>query len=115
MLTRQEFTSAAREVQGNFMAYFTQMAGFKSYVQTAVLAVLTPAELSDVAISRLNQDVIDKLSHIAYGAWLRSNPSASNLYCAAMAVATIIKEYEWGTQYLTGDGLWDIACRIQKG
>ena len=31
-----------------------------------------------------------------------------------MAVATIIKEYDWGIQYLFGDGLWDIANRIQK-
>ena len=33
-------------------------------------------------------------------------------YCAAMAVGTIIKEYEWGTQYLTPDGLYELATRI---
>jgi len=31
-----------------------------------------------------------------------------------MAVGTIIKEYDWGTAYLIGNGLWNMASKIQN-
>lgn len=113
MVTKQEFNVAAKEVAGNLMAYFQQLVGYKSYAQQAVLNVATPQEISDIRNSRINQGLIDKLARIAKRQWVSSG-DAHSLYCAAMAVATIVKEYEWGTQYVSGEGLWEIANRIQN-
>lgn len=49
--------------------------------------------------------MIDKLCRLAKRKWSVTKDSGS-LYCAAMAVATIIKEYGWGTAYLAGEGFW---------
>lgn len=73
----------------------------------------TRSELEDVRDSRLNQRMIDKLCKLAKGEWTLSCDTQS-LYCAAMYVATIVKEYDWGTRYLIGDDLWEMAQRIQN-
>ena len=113
MISRFQFDSVVSNAASNLMAYLPKMILFKSTVQNDVLNVITPKERDDVRYSRLNQSLIDKLCRIAHREWLQC-PDAESLYSAAIAVATIIKEYEWGTQYLLGDGLWEIADRIQK-
>ena len=113
MLTKQEFDLAAKSVVSNMASVLPKMISSKSYIQKAVLNVATRQELEDVRDSRINQGLIDKLCKIAKNEWLLS-AYAQSLYCAAMAVATIIKEYDWGTQYLFGNGLWEMAQRIQN-
>lgn len=112
-LTKQEFDFAAKTVVSNFAVALPKMISYKSYIQRAILDIATNRELEDVRDCRINQGMIDKLCRLAKNEWMLSS-DAQSLYCSAMAVATIIKEYDWGTQYLIGDGLWEIAQRIQN-
>lgn len=111
MITKQEFTQASEQVRMNLATAMPKMIAYKSYVQLAVLDKASQQELEDVRDCRINQGMIDKLARIAASQW-RTERSAFNLYCAAMAVATIVKEYDWGIQYLTSDGLYQMAERI---
>lgn len=112
MTTRQDFNIASQKVLSNFSEVLPKMIGYKSYIQREILNLATRQELADVRDCRINQGMIGKLCRLAKQEWSYSGDTVS-LYCAAMAVATIIKEYDWGTQYLIGDGLWEIANRIQ--
>ena len=113
MITKQEFDYAKRKVASNTGIFLPKMISYKSYVQRAVLNVASAKELADVRDCRINQNMIDKLCTIAKREWLLSR-DAESLYCAAIAVGTIIKEYDWGPRYVTGDGPWEIGQRIQN-
>lgn len=113
MITKQEFDLAAKQVLADVSNVLPKMTSYKSYIQRAVLNQATQKEMEDVRDSRVNQGMIDKLCRLAKNEWLLSG-DAKSLYCAAMAVATIIKEYDWGTQYLVGNGLYEMATRIQN-
>lgn len=113
MVTKQEFDIGAKQALTNISDILPKMITYKSYLQRTILNLATQKELEDVRDSHINQAMIDKLCRLAKNEWTLSGDSNS-LYCAAMAVATIIKEYEWGTQYLIGDGLYEIANRIQN-
>lgn len=113
MITKQEFDFAAKSAVSTLVAVLPKMISYKSYIQKAILNVASCQELEDVRDSRINQGMINKLCKLAKNEWLLSG-DAQSLYCAAMAVATIVKEYDWGIQYLIGDGLWTIALKIQN-
>lgn len=113
MITKQEFDLASKSVMTNLSTILPRMINYKSSVQTKVIDLASRQELEDVRDRRLNQGMIDKLCALAKDEWLLSR-DAQSLYCAAMAVATIIKEYDWGTEYLSGNGLWEMANRIQN-
>lgn len=113
MIQKHEFELAAKEVGANFSAVFPKMVAYKSNIQREVLDIASRQELEDVRDCRINQSMIDKLARLAKRHWAVT-PDATSLYCAAMAVATIVKEYDWGTSYLVGDGLWQMANRIQN-
>lgn len=113
MISKQEFNLAAKSVKNNFAAMLPKMISYKTYIQQSILNLATNAEMEDVRDGRINQNMIDKLCKLAKREWLLSR-DADSLYCVAISVATIIKEYDWGTQYLIGDGLWEIAQRIQN-
>lgn len=113
MITKQDFDLAAKSVLSNFSAVLPQMISYKSYIQKEILNIATSKELEDVRDCHINQGMIDKLCKLAKNEWLISS-DARSLYCVAMAVATIIKEYDWGTHYLVGNGIWEIAQRIQN-
>ncbi len=112
MITTQEFNQAAQKVRSDFASALPKMISYKTRVQRAILPYLGEKELADVCDCRINEGVIDKLCELAKDEWACSGDAVS-LYCAAMAVATIVKEYDWGTHYLVGDGLWQMANRIQ--
>lgn len=111
MITKQEFDLAAKQVLSDFSRVLPKMISYKSYIQREILNLASQQELEDVRDSRINQGMIDKLCCLAKREWLLS-ADAISLYCAAMAVATIIKEYDWGTRYLVGNGLYEMATRI---
>lgn len=113
MITKQEFDLAARQVLSDFSSVLPKMIGYKSHIQRDIINIASQTELEDVRDSRINQGIINKLCRLAKREWQLSG-DAKSLYCAAMAVATIIKEYDWGTQYLVGDGLYEMATRIQN-
>lgn len=89
------------------------MIGYKKFVQEKVIGMATRKELEDVRDCRINQGMIDKLVKLCRTA-MGGATDFQSLYCGAMAVGTIIKEYEWGQQYLTPDGLYDLATRIDN-
>ena len=111
MITRQDFDKEANAVRINFIAALPKMINYKKFVQVKVLDIATRKELEDVRDCRINQRMIDKLVKLCKTA-MGGARDAQSAYCAAMAVGTIIKEYEWGTQYLTPDGLYELATRI---
>lgn len=113
MITKQDFDSTAKSAISNFATVFPKMISYKSSIQKAILDIATRQELEDVRDCHVNQGMIDKLCKLAKNEWLLSRDACS-LYCLAMAVATIVKEYDWGIQYLVGDGLWEMAQRIQN-
>lgn len=113
MITKQEFDLAAKQVLADLSSVLPKMISYKSYIQREILNQATQRELEDVRDSHINQNLIEKLCCIAKNEWLLSG-DAKSLYCAAMAVATIVKEYDWGTQYLVGNGLYEMATRIQS-
>lgn len=113
MITKQEFDIATKSARANLALVLPKMVSYKNYIQKAVLDIATPQELADVRDCRINHVMIDKLCQLAHQEWVQS-PDATSLYCAAMAVATIVKEYEWGTQYLISNGLWEMAQQIQN-
>ena len=113
MITRLEFEQAAKNARQELSIALPKMIGYKKSIQVEVLETATPQELSDVVACRLNQGLVEKLTSLAHDMWMNDRTPLS-LYCASMAVATIIKEYEWGLYYLTADGLYEIATRIQN-
>lgn len=112
-MTKQEFELASINVASNLLDALPLMIDCKIYLQRAVIDIATEKELEDVRDCKINQGMIDKLCRLAKRKWISSGNPIS-IYCAAMAVATIVKEYDWGTQYLIGDGLWQMADRIQN-
>lgn len=113
MITKQEYDIATNQILSDFATALPKMISYKSSIQREILDIATQKELEDVRDCRINQNMIDKLCRLAKRRWQPSG-DAKSLYCAAMAVATIIKEYDWGTDYLVGDGLWRMADRIQN-
>lgn len=111
MITRQEFDKGAAAVRTNLMATLPRMVRYKNLIQTGILDIASRKELEDVRDSRLNQGMIDKLARLCKKV-MDGACDAESVYCGAMAVGTIIKEYDWGDSYLTPDGLYDLAIRI---
>ncbi|MDL2244258.1 hypothetical protein LJC54_01965 [Parabacteroides sp. OttesenSCG-928-J18] len=113
MITKQEFELATKEIFSNFSAALPKMTSYKSYVQLAILDIATQQEMEDVRDCHINQSMINKLARLAKGKWMLIG-DAQSLFCAAMAVATIVKEYDWGTYYLKDNGLFEMANLIQN-
>ncbi len=113
MVTKQDFNTAVKKIATNLASALPMIIGYKNYIQRAVIDIASRKELEDVRDCKINQGMIDKLCRLAKGEWEKSG-DAQSLYCAAMAVATIVKEYDWGSRYLIGDGLLEIADRIQR-
>lgn len=113
MIPREEFNLAAESVRANITVAFPEMIAYKSSIQLEVLKIANPHEIEDVRDGRINQELMDKLCRLAKDLW-DAKGDVTSLYCAAMAVATIVKEYGWGTQYLIGDGMWTLAQQIQN-
>ena len=65
-------------------------------------------KLLDIKHSIKNHYVINKLAKIAARHY-KETPNNEALFCLSMTLATIIKEYEWGTEYLTPNGLCTLA------
>lgn len=111
MISKDEFDKAAIQVKTNITSILPQMIAYKTLIQNEILNVATQQELHDVVSCRINEGMIDKMADIAHREW-RKKGDAVSLYCVAMAVATIVKEYDWGVKYLVGDGLFVLATRI---
>lgn len=108
--TKDDFTAVSRSIAPGSLLLQTAIS-FKSSIQREIIPLLTSDQMMDVKYSRKNEDVVKMLIHLGYRKY-SANPTIENLYCASIAVATIVKEYEWGMEYLIGDGLYKLAKRV---
>ena len=90
---------------------FLMARAFKTEIQNEIISQITQEEKSDIKYSRYNENVVDKLVKLGAEKFATYN-SVESLFCAAMSVGTIIKEYEWGIQFVVGDGCYQMARRI---
>lgn len=84
---------------------------FKTGIQNEIVTQLTQEEKYDIQYSKYNENVVNKLVILGAQKFAGYN-SIEALYCAAMSVGTIIKEYGWGIQFVTGNGCYEMARRI---
>ena len=115
MITKEEFNRAEQNVKLSFTTYLPDMISYKKHVQTAILDMTTPDEMKDIVLCKYNDNLVCKLVKLAHDQWKGKGGDTNSLYCAAMAVGTIIKEYDWGTKYISPDGLYEMAKRIYEG
>ena len=64
--------------------------------------------MQDVVLSRKNENTIRKLIQIGQKCY-NENPTEERAYMIAMSIGTIIKEYGWGVDYISGSGLCQLA------
>lgn len=95
------------------MPLLMKMIPLKSAIQKDVLPLLTSQEEVDIACSRKNEQVINKLAKLASFHY-RQSPNNETMFCLCMSVGTIIKEYEWGLEYIKPDGMFELAQKIYK-
>lgn len=110
MLTLNNCRIVQANVQSNFQRYLPSMIKFKSEIQTDV--DLTELETLDLIACRLNMNVVRKLTALGRAHFASSDRSDEILYCICMAVGTIIKEYDWGTYYISPEGICELANMI---
>lgn len=112
MVTQSDYSNIAESIRGNVTSALPKMIEYKTYLQRNVLDIATCKELEDVKSGTFNGSLMTKLIILAKSRW--QSGSTEDLYCLAMSVATIVKEYDWGTQYLSEDGLYSLAMQIQN-
>lgn len=110
--SRQQFQEVTAEVTKNMLAYLPEMIAYKKTIQVAVLDIATAQELFNVRDCIYTQSLVDKLINLARNMWIDKKGDNKSLFCAAMAVGTIIKEYEWGTRWAASEGVYEIASQI---
>lgn len=112
MVTQSDFSDIAESIRGNLSSALPKMIEYKTYLQSNVLDIATYKELEDVRDGTFNGSLMTKLIMLAKSRW--QSGATEDLYCLAVSVATIIKEYDWGTQYLRESGLHSLAKQIQN-
>ena len=112
MVTQSDFSNIAESIRGNLSSALPKMIEYKTYLQRNVLDIATYDELEDVKNGTFNGSLMTKLIILAKSRW--QSGSMEDLYCLAMSVATIIKEYDWGTELLSDEGLFSLAEKIQN-
>lgn len=112
MANLHEFSATAENVRNKLSSALPKMIDYKTYIQRNVLDVATSEELADVSNEIFNPSLLNKLILLAKSKW--QSGTSEDLYCLSMAIATIIKEYGWGTEYLNNEGLYRLAVQIEK-
>ena len=102
------FTSEEAAAYSKNISLVVKMIPYKTSIQNEIIPQLTQQELLDIKHSIKNYYVINKLAKIAARHY-KETPNNEALFCLSMTLATIIKEYEWGTEYLTPNGLCTLA------
>ena len=113
MLNSSNYLSIQASVIGNFGKYMPIMMQFKSSIQRTIIPMLSTDELQDIKDCRLNMEVIGKLVNIGRIQYQQfAEHSDEILYCLCMAIGTIIKEYDWGTEYIQQSGMCILSRKI---
>lgn len=115
MLTSANYQTVQRNVTSNFLRYFTLMRSCKTVLQNEVIPLLSLQEKNDIKNSRFNQNVLDKLTSLGKREYQKQADKTDEvLYCICMSIGTIIKEYEWGTTYISQTGMCQLAAKIAR-
>lgn len=110
MITLDELKQFSSKV---YMSLLMKMIPMKSSIQRDVSPLLTRQEEMDIVASRKNEQVINKLARLAADHY-RQSPNNATMYCLCMSVGTIIKEFEWGTEYIKPEGMYKLAQKIYQ-
>ena len=106
------FVAASENVSRNLMAFLPEMVKYKETIQRLIAISATEQEKIDIQNDVLNPVIFDKLIELTK-IFPNVCENYESLYCAAMAVGTIMKEYGWGLKYVTPEGLLFIAKKIK--
>lgn len=114
MLTPFNINSVRANVSSNMMYYMQMMIGYKTFIQSAIRSQLTAQEERDIQECHLNYGCIKKLATLGKQCYEEGfTRSDEDLFCICMAIGTIIKEYDWGIDYILPDGLCELASMMQ--
>ena len=112
-LTEANYSTVQANVMKNASRYMVLMISFKSLIQREIMPMLSQQELSDIRDCRLNASTINKLATLGKKHFQSSSQKSNEvLYCICMAIGTIIKEYDWGTQYIQQSGMCAMSQKI---
>lgn len=120
MITKERLAQIGKSIMSNtitstgFSSHFNELRNIKVTIQTQITDSLSQEELYDVALSRKNDNVIEKLITIGKELYIQE-PTDEKAYMIAISIATIIKEYEWGVYYLSENGLYELVNKICTG
>lgn len=109
MITKNDLINV-RNTSG--LALLPLMIRHKKNLQGAIFRLLDIVEIVAIQGYEYNDAIVEKLVILASDLY-REEESDENLYALSMSVGTIIKEYEWGANYVQMDGLYGIAQRIE--
>lgn len=101
-----------QSVQSSAISDFSSMMMYKSCLQNEIIPLITPQELRDIKLCRLNFSLLEKLAKLGKKHFYESDQSDISLYCICMAIGTIIKEYDWGLDYIQQEGMCKMANMI---
>lgn len=110
MITKDYFQQIGKEILHN-ISDLTELMNIKSVIQDEISDKLTPQEVQDLILCKKNMNTINKLIVIGKQHYKR-NPTDKRGYMISLSIGTIIKEYDWGTEYLSVDGLFNLAKQI---
>lgn len=117
MITKERLEQIGKSIMTNavtatgFSPQFNKMRNIKSNIQIQITDQMSFDELQDVAISKKNNNVIEKLVTIGKKIYSQ-NPTDENAYMVAVSIGTIIKEYGWDNDYIAGEKLYVLVNKI---
>lgn len=115
MLTPSNIDTVRAMVFGNVSRYMPMMINYKTHIQNAIRPLLSEQEQWDIQACKLNMGCVRKLAGLGRECFYSSyEQSDAVLFCICFAIGTIIKEYDWGTQYLAPAGLCQLAAMIEE-
>jgi|GEM_PF-2526666 hypothetical protein len=108
MISEHEFQQIGEKSSVELM--FAMMA-YKTQLQNSLKEILTQSEINSIKFSVIDQGVIDKLVSLAKPIYAQ-NRDNQTLYSLSMSIGTILKEFEWGTDFVSSKRLYELAKRI---
>lgn len=117
MITKDRLKQIGKSILSNavtstgFSPKFNELRNIKTILQNQITDQLSPQELQDIVLSKKNEKTIEKLVVLGKRIY-NQTPTEEKAYMIAMSIGTIIKEYEWGNDYVTDEGIYRLANRI---
>lgn len=117
MITKEKLEQIGKSIMANaitntgFSSQFNELRNIKTILQNQITDQLSLQEMQDVVLSKKNENTIDKLVILGKKIY-NQNPTEEKVYMIAMSIGTIIKEYGWGNDYVTNEGIYRLANRI---